>query len=79
MQLESLSKIVKELEEESKKKEKHFPLRECSKIKKPKGGQNEEVLSLILCKIVEEGKVLNEMNENIKMLNHMRKYHSMII
>jgi len=48
------------LEEQSTKKDKHFPLHKCEKGKGQESGQNEKVLSLIQHKIDEQDKVLKE-------------------
>uniref|UniRef100_M1DTN5 Uncharacterized protein n=1 Tax=Solanum tuberosum TaxID=4113 RepID=M1DTN5_SOLTU len=52
-QLNFLSKNVTELEEQSTKKDKQFPLYKCEKGKKQESGQNEEVLAVIQHKIEE--------------------------
>uniref|UniRef100_M1DZ92 Uncharacterized protein n=1 Tax=Solanum tuberosum TaxID=4113 RepID=M1DZ92_SOLTU len=78
-QLDFLSKRVLELETQALKRDKHFSLRECTKGKKKEGIQNDEVLSPIQQKIKEQDKMLNEIKENIKMLNHTTTTNSMTI
>jgi len=79
IQLDDLSKKVMKLEARFKKKSKYLPPRKCKKMKQHEGGQNGEVLSLILHKIEEQDRVLNEIKENVEMLNQMTTSHSMII
>uniref|UniRef100_M1DFD6 Uncharacterized protein n=1 Tax=Solanum tuberosum TaxID=4113 RepID=M1DFD6_SOLTU len=77
--LDVLSKRVMELEALSMKKNKHLPHRGRKKVKKQEGRQKEEVLSLILYKIEEKDKVLNEIKGIIEMLNQTTTSYSMII
>ncbi|WMV46829.1 hypothetical protein MTR67_040214 [Solanum verrucosum] len=48
-------------------------------MKKQEGGQTEKVLLLILHKVEEHDRVLEEIRENVLMLNQMTTSHSMLI
>uniref|UniRef100_M1DGV2 Uncharacterized protein n=1 Tax=Solanum tuberosum TaxID=4113 RepID=M1DGV2_SOLTU len=77
-QMNFLTKKVTKLEEQSTKKDKHFPLHKYENGKKQESRQNEEVLSLIQHKIEEQDKVLKEIKENIEMLNQTTTSNSII-
>uniref|UniRef100_M1D9R1 Integrase core domain containing protein n=1 Tax=Solanum tuberosum TaxID=4113 RepID=M1D9R1_SOLTU len=68
-----------ELEEVSKKKDRYISPHERRRTKKQEGGQIEEVLSLILHKVKEHDRVLEEIKENVLMLHQMTTSHSMFI
>uniref|UniRef100_M1DFI7 Uncharacterized protein n=1 Tax=Solanum tuberosum TaxID=4113 RepID=M1DFI7_SOLTU len=77
--LDLVTKQIMELEVPCKKKDRYIPLHERIKPKEYEGGQIEEILSLILHKVEQYDRVLNEIKENISLLNQMSVSHSMSI
>uniref|UniRef100_M1DWE3 Putative plant transposon protein domain-containing protein n=1 Tax=Solanum tuberosum TaxID=4113 RepID=M1DWE3_SOLTU len=78
-QLDLLAKKILEFEVPYKKKYKYISPYERKKPKDYEGGQVEEILSLILHKVEEHGRVLKEIKENVSVLNQITASHSISI
>lgn len=75
-----MTQKVKDLEVLSKKKkDMYIPPHKHQRMKKQEGGQIEKVLFLILYKIKEHDRVLEEITENVLMLNQMTTSDAMFI
>uniref|UniRef100_M1DT02 Putative plant transposon protein domain-containing protein n=1 Tax=Solanum tuberosum TaxID=4113 RepID=M1DT02_SOLTU len=78
-QLDLVAKKILELEAPDNKNDRYIPLHKRINPKVYEGGQIEDILSLILHKVEEHDKLLNEIKENVSLLNEMTAYHSIYV
>uniref|UniRef100_M1DM54 Uncharacterized protein n=1 Tax=Solanum tuberosum TaxID=4113 RepID=M1DM54_SOLTU len=78
-QLDLVAKMILEFELPDKNKDRYISPHERVKPKEYEGGKIEDIRSLILHKVEQHDKVLNEMKDNVSLLNQMTASHSISI
>uniref|UniRef100_M1DH77 Integrase core domain containing protein n=1 Tax=Solanum tuberosum TaxID=4113 RepID=M1DH77_SOLTU len=77
--MDEMAKKIVEIEVQCKRKDKYIPLHERKRPKNNEGKRVKGMLSIILHKVNEHDMVLEEMNENIKIMKQMIGSHSRLI
>jgi len=75
-QIDELATKIVEIEVQCKRKDRYIPLHERRKPKDNAGKYVEGMLSIILNKVSEHDRVLEEVKENFKLMNQMIGSHS---